>query len=112
METSLNKTPLIPTFYHCIATCFVAVLILSSCGKTSRRGSWSETDKGNAKKELQKAEVNLEYLGCKKAAFVSCYLEKLEAHYSNLEEANLDEVGCTKLATACLNTLNKNEKKQ
>lgn len=78
----------------------------NSC-QQSRKGEWSRTDIEKVRKELQKADVSLRYLGRDKAPFISCYLEKLEVHYSNLEEANKDEVGCTKLARGCLKALRK-----
>jgi hypothetical protein len=84
--------------------CFLLIHFFNSC-QQSRKGEWSTKDKEKVRKELQKADDFLGYLGRKKVLFISFYLEKLEAHYSNLEEANQDETGCTKLADGCLKAL-------
>jgi len=107
METSLKHAHLKPRINKFIVGCFMVIHLLYGCSPPSRKGEWSATDKENARKELQKVEVQLDHLGRKKAPFISCYLEKLEAHYSNLDEANQDEAGCTKLATLCLKNLQK-----
>jgi hypothetical protein len=108
MATSVKKTILDSISTFLIPCCFLLIPFINACRPSSKVG-WTSTDKENVRKELQKADARLSHLGRKKATFISCYLEKLEAHYTNLEEANQDETGCTKLATSCLKSLFKNK---
>lgn len=104
METSVKNTLSRSRSTVLLLLCLLLIHFLNAC-RASRKGEWSATDKEKVREELQKADVRLGYLGQKKALFIACYLEKLEACYSNLEEANLDETGCTMLANRCLKTL-------
>lgn len=79
-------------------------MVLVACNQ-SKKGDWNDEDKQKAKDEMAKVESQLSVLGDKKDVFINCYLEKVEDNYTNFEEANKDQPGCTKLATECAGEL-------
>ncbi len=81
------------------------LLVLVSCGNSSKKGAWSDTDKNFLREEIKKVESSFDAFGESKEAYITCYMDKLEANYNNFDEANADGKGCEKLAVECLDVL-------
>jgi hypothetical protein len=89
-------------------TIFFSALLsfmLVSCGNSSKKGAWSETDKNFLREEIKKVDSSFDAFGESKEAYIACYMDKLEANYSNFNEANADGKGCEMLAMECLDVL-------
>src|ERR1035437_1157278 len=83
-------------------------VLAAECGDAilsngSVKGKWSDADKQKFHKEMD--NVDLSALGENKTKWIESYLNKAEAKYSSLYEADKDEAGCKDLATACNNEL-------
>lgn len=69
----------------------------------SEKGNWTDAEKERAMAEIASARADLEaFLGENTDTYVNCYLEKVMNEYANFDAANIDEPGCTKLATECM----------
>lgn len=75
-------------------------MLLSACNN-SKKGAWSDADKMKFKVEMDKVS-ELDNLSENKQAYIDCYLQKLEANYSSLYEADRDADGCKQLAEECV----------
>lgn len=70
----------------------------------SIKGKWSESDKQKSYKAME--DIDLSNLGENKTKWIECYINKAEANYSSLNEADNDEKGCEKIAIECYEEIN------
>ena len=70
----------------------------------SVKGNWSDTDKLNFYLEMQTVE-ELSALGGNKSKWIECYLNKCEANFSSLYEADSDEESLEKIALECFSLI-------
>jgi Mor family transcriptional regulator len=69
----------------------------------SVKGKWSDSDKQKFHAIMEKGDLS--NLGDNKTKWIELLLNKTEAKYSCLYEADKDETGCQELATECNNEL-------
>ena len=67
-------------------------------------GQWSDEDKRQFYKVMEKAEAMAAF-GDSKDDFIACYLAKCEAKYESFYQADQDEEGCEALALECTQEL-------
>jgi peptidoglycan hydrolase CwlO-like protein len=86
-----------------LAVCLVlvSICILSSCGPSSVKGKWTDSDKQTLRAELQKQDWSK--LGDNKNKFIDCYMSKVEQKYNSINELAKDTEGNTKISTECAN---------
>ena len=70
----------------------------------SVKGNWSDSDKLNFYLEMQTVE-ELSALGGNKSKWIECYLNKCEANFSSLYEADSDEESLEKIALECFSLI-------